>query len=129
MLKRHGSIGIMAVLILLLLPSCTAQVEQAPEALSGKWMLCGAVHDGVEYTLEQLADFGIQTVRSIHFLDAQQVVLALGLTDDTLEGATEYTFDGQTVDIPQAGMVLTLDGGRLFYQSGDVRQIFEREQD
>ena len=112
--------------MILLCGACQPAIGEAPPEIAGKWMLSGAIHDGVQYTLEELRGFDIETVRSINFINAQQVVLAVGQEEDSLVGATQYTFDGRMVDIPDAGMTLELDGDRLLYVSGDVVQIFTR---
>ena len=114
------------VMMIVLFTSCGSKIEPAPEEIAGLWMLSGAKHDGVLYSLDELVEFGVETIRSIRFLDAEYVVVAVGVTDDSLLGATEYFFNGINVDIPAAGMTLELDGDRLIYITGDVEQIFIR---
>ena len=129
-MRQKAVVGLLtlAVTALMMLAGCTAGpvAEPAPDQLAGKWILTGARHDGVDYSLEELRAFGIEPLRTIHFIDAEQVVLAVGVEDDTRLGATAYTFDGAKVTIPEAGMVLEYRDARLLYQSGDVLQVYER---
>jgi len=128
--KSQVKKNIAAFLLLLAICSLAGceKKKTAPEELAGKWVLTGARHDGVEYTVEELQEFGINITRSINFIDDVNVVLAVGVRDDSLLGATPYTFDGSTVTIPAADMTLTLDGSLLLYQTGQITQLFEREE-
>jgi len=125
-LKKGRVIAIAAVLILLLVSACNSKVQEAPAEIAGRWLLCSAEQDGVKYTLQQLEEYGIETYRSINFIDDTQVVLSVGIRDDSQLGSTGYTFDGRIVRIPEADMDLILHNGQLVYQTEIIVQIFER---
>jgi predicted small lipoprotein YifL len=107
--------------------SSAAQAGAADELL-GSWALVGAEAEGVEVSMDMLAEMGMDVEMFFNFVSDTEVEVGGAFGGVSESETIEYAFDGSVVSITDQGVTLemVLADGRLMMDAEGATLIFEK---